>query len=279
VKQQIEAIPCDQARKVGTTAGWTEYLTKHPSGLCVAEAKYGAIHAETCPAGFAFIEGGTFTMGSENDSEASSDEKPAHRVTVSGFCLARTEVTQADWESVMGSNPSSFKGANRPVEEVSWNDAIEYCNKRSQKEGLRPVYGSDGSVDRQANGYRLPTEAEWEYAARGGSTAPRYGDLDSIAWYSGNSGPQTHDVGQKRPNGYGLYDMLGNVWEWTQDWYGGYSAGSQTDPEGPASGSARVFRGGSWDGGASRARAGSRSLDDPSNRSYYLGFRPLRSLP
>jgi formylglycine-generating enzyme required for sulfatase activity len=133
--------------------------------------------------------------------------------------------------------------------------------------------------DIAATGYRLPTEAEWEYAARAGTTTPRYGTLDQIAWYSSNSGSATHPVGQKTANAWNLYDMLGNVWEWTQDWKGDYSAGSQTDPQGPASGSSRVIRGGGWDDVASYARAGYRYYDPPDDRDYFLGFRPLRSLP
>lgn len=157
---------------------------------------------------------GTFTMGcSPGDSERHDDEKPAHRVTITkGFWLGQTEVTQAAYQRVVGTDPSDFKGANLPVEQVSWDQAQAYC---------------------QAIGGRLPTEAEWEYAARAGSVQSRYGDIDRIAWYYGNSGGHTHEVAQKEANAWGLYDMLGNVWEWTADGYGGYAPGSAVDPAGP----------------------------------------------
>jgi formylglycine-generating enzyme required for sulfatase activity len=235
--------------------------------------------APECPPDMVKIPAGTFTMGSENDPEASGDEKPSHKVTVSAFCLAKTEVTQADWSRVMGGNPSNFKGDKRPVETLSWNDAVAYCNKRSQREGLRAAYDANGKLVPGANGYRLPTEAEWEYAARAGTKTPRYGELDAIAWYDRNSGSETHDVGTKKANAWGLYDMLGNVWEWTHDWYESYGGGAQRDPRGPSSGSDRVTRGGSWFSSASAVRASQRFGIAPGYTNSYIGFRPLRSLP
>ena len=144
-----------------------------------------------------YVTGGTFLMGSpDNEPDRDSDERPQHRVTVPGFSMGKYEITQAQWKAVMGTNPSYFKGDNLPVENVSWNDAKEFCSKLSQMTGKQ---------------YRLPTEAEWEYACRAGTTGPYAGNLDAMAWYSNNAGFKTHPVGQKRPNAFGLYDMHGNV--------------------------------------------------------------------
>jgi formylglycine-generating enzyme required for sulfatase activity len=181
------------------------------------------------------------------------------------------EVKQAEYEAVMGSNPSSFKGdLNRPVEQVSWSDAVLYCQKLTERER-----GAGLITVRQA--YRLSTEAEWEYAARAGTTGARYGELAAIAWWSGNAGNATHPVKQKAANAWGLYDMLGNVWEWCGDWDGGYPTGSVTDPTGPSSGSLRVGRGGSWDIGARFVRSAIRGRWDPDIRGSHLGFRPVLS--
>jgi len=207
------------------------------------------------------ISGGTFIMGSES-SEAYNDEKPIHRVTLDGFWIGKYEVTQAEWVKVMGSNPSSFKGNDwLPVENVSWNDVQAYIQKLNAATGKH---------------YRLPTEAEWECACRAGTTGDRYGALASIAWYDDNSGGRTHPVGEKGPNAFGLYDMLGNVWEWCADWYGSYWAGSVTNPHGPSTGASRVVRGGSWFYFARVARASFRIIYDPSGRFGYLGFRLAR---
>ena len=184
------------------------------------------------------VEGGTFTMGatSEQGSDASFDEKPTHQVTLSTFYIGKYEVTQAEWQAVMGTNPSRFKGDNLPVENVSWYDCRKFIRKLNELTGKQ---------------FRFPTEAEWEYAARGGNKSNRTkyaggGDIDNVAWYEENSNKTTHPVGQKRPNELGLYDMSGNVWEWCQDWYGDYSSASQTNPQGPATGTFRRLRGGSW---------------------------------
>jgi len=171
----------------------------------------------------------------------------------------------------MGSNPSHFKGTDRPVENVSWAEAVEFCwklTKMHQEAGAMP----------QGWSWRLPTEAEWEYAARAGTTGPRHGELDAIAWHTGNSGGKTHPVSQKAANAWGLYDMIGNVAEWCSDWYGDYPTGSVTDPTGAAtSGSFRVFRGGSWYGDAGLARSAYRLGRVPGFRSNLLGFRPALS--
>jgi formylglycine-generating enzyme required for sulfatase activity len=203
---------------------------------------------------YVWIPPGTFTMGcSWGDAECDDDEKPAHRVTIThGLWIGQTEVTQAAYQRAMGTNPSHFQGTNLPVETISWNEAQTYC---------------------EAVGMRLPTEAEWEYAARAGSTGARYGDLDAIAWYAGNSGNKTHEAGQKQPNAWGLYDMLGNVWEWVAAWGAEYAAGSQSDPRGPASGTHRVLRGGSWYYGPRLARASLRNRLVPEYRGYADGVR------
>ena len=197
----------------------------------------------------------------------------AHKVTLTNhFELGVYEVTQEEYERVMGTNPSQFKGARNPVEQVSWDDAVEFCRKLS----ALPAEKSAGYV------YRLPTEAEWEYACRAGTTTVySFGDsaaqLGEYAWYIDNSGNATHPVGGKKPNAWGLYEMHGNVWEWCQDWYGDYPSGAATDPTGPSSGSGRVHRGGSWNGNFERCRSANRFRGTPDYRSYSQGFRVLRS--
>jgi formylglycine-generating enzyme required for sulfatase activity len=162
------------------------------------------------------------------------------------------------------------------VEQVSWFDAVEFCNELSRQTGLEPAYGMAGEqVTRnpKATGYRLPTEAQWEYACRAGTTGDRYGELDDIAWYDENSGGESHGVGQKQANGFGLYDMLGNVWEWCNDWYGRYPKEPVTDPAGAEQGSGRVDRGGSWGNGPSIVRSANRAGFTPDSRDGNLGFR------
>jgi formylglycine-generating enzyme required for sulfatase activity len=208
---------------------------------------------------FVRIPSGTFTMGS-NSSEADRHEKPPHTVTISRpFYMATTEVTQAQWEAVVGGNPSKFQGVDLPVEQVSWYDTKEFIRKLNIKDGCTR--------------YRLPTEAEWEYACRAGTTGPWYGDLDSIAWYDPNSGSTTHPVGQKLANAWGLNDMLGNVYEWCEDWREAYAGENATDPRGPSSGWARVVRGGSWLIHANRARSYFRDFFPPDERRDDIGFR------
>ena len=208
------------------------------------------------------IQGGSFMMGS-NDGEAY--EKPIHRVTVSDFYMGKTEVTQALWTAVMGNNPSYFKGDNLPVENVSWDDTQEFIKKLNRLTGKK---------------YRLPTEAEWEYAAGGGSnnrTKWAVTDVESsvsaYSWHDSNSGSQMHEVASKLPNSLGLYDMSGNVWEWCNDWYVYYSSNDQVNPTGETTGSYRVFRGGSWNTYLQYCRVASRSGNKPGNRFSNLGFR------
>ena len=222
-----------------------------------AEARRKALTGE-----FIQIPAGEFMMGSNSGG---SDEKPRHRVRITKrFEMGKYEVTQAQWKAAMGANPSNFKGDDRPVETVSWNDAQEFLKRlNATDDGYR---------------YRLPTEAEWEYAARAGSTADTVADLDAVAWYSGNSGSETHPVGRKRANAWGLYDMLGNVWEWCADWYGAnyYSSSPVDDPQGPASGAFHVVRGGSWDFGPEVVRPSGRDWDVPGVRVLNFGFRLVR---
>jgi formylglycine-generating enzyme required for sulfatase activity len=206
---------------------------------------------------YVWIPAGTFIMGcSPGDGECRGDEIPAHEVTLTiGFWMGQTPVTQQAYQLVMGENPSHPEGAQLPVVTVNWLKAQSYC---------------------QAVGMRLPTEAEWEYAARAGSVTSRYGDLDKIAWYSANSGGKAHEVGQKPPNAWGLYDMLGNVWQWTADWYTDkYSGTSQTDPHGPASGTFRPLRGGCWSNDPSYVRVSYRVSVNPESRTNDVGFRCL----
>ena len=211
---------------------------------------------------FRWCPPGTFTMGSPTDEEDRDSDETQHEITLTkGFWMMETEVTQKQWKAVMGSLPDcGFKGDNLPVERVSWNDCQEFCEKCSAL-GL-PV--------------QLPTEAQWEYACRAGSTGAYAGNLDEMAWYGSNSGSKTHPVGTKKANAWGLYDMHGNVWEWCQDWYGDYPSGSVTDPTGPSNGSSRVYRGGSWLNFAWICRSAFRGSLDPGLQSNDLGFRCVK---
>ncbi len=210
------------------------------------------------------VKGGTFQMGATSEQQSpDSDEKPVHSVTLSDYYIGETEVTQALWTAVMGSNPSNFKGDNLPVERVSWDDCQTFIRKLNQLTGAT---------------FRLPTEAEWEYAARGGNKSRGYqysgsNNLSDVAWYTSNSGDKTHAVKTKQPNELGLYDMSGNVWEWCQDWYGDYTSRAQMNPTGPSSGSYRVSRGGGWYGDAGYCRVSNRYCNTPGNRGDNLGFR------
>jgi formylglycine-generating enzyme required for sulfatase activity len=229
------------------------------------------------------VSGGAFVMGSPAAERGrSSNEGPQRRVTVSPFYLSVFPVTQAEFLEIMGTNPASFAEANLPVESVSWFDAIEYCNRRSAAEGLTPAYTIQGTTvtwNRAANGYRLPTEAEWEFACRAGTVTPFYsGDsVDSAGWHSGNSGGQPQQVGKKQPNAWGLHDMHGNVLEWCWDWLGDYPPEPETNPQGAESGSMRVYRGGSWRFAAHQTRSAFRFGNNPHLRLNFIGFRVARN--
>jgi formylglycine-generating enzyme required for sulfatase activity len=248
------------------------------------------------PSDMVRIQGGSFLMGSLASEASRDDDEVQHRVTVSGFYLGKYEVTQKEYQAVMGTNPSNWKGDNLPVEQVSWFDAVEYCNKRSQREGLTVAYTISGTGDsrtvtwnRSANGYRLPTEAEWEYACRAGTTTPfstgsntttNQANYNGNNPYNGNAKgtyrEKTTAVGSFAANAWGLYDMHGNVYEWCWDWYGSYASGNQTDPMGASLGTYRVFRGGSWNGNGQYLRSAFRGYRTPSYRYINLGFRFLR---
>ncbi|MDX2285871.1 MAG: SUMF1/EgtB/PvdO family nonheme iron enzyme [Bacteroidia bacterium] len=237
------------AKTANTCAAYEAYLRDYPQGsyrepaelkrqeLCSGPGSGPDSYTDAWTGRMIRIRGGSFQMG--DASSGQSDEQPVHRVTLSDFYLGETEVTQAQWRAVMGTNPSYFKDCDQcPVESVSWEEVQEFLRKLNAKTGKT---------------YRLPTEAEWEYAAGGGAAGrTKWAGTDSesslgnYAWYDANSGGKTHPVKQKQPNALGLYDMSGNVWEWCQDWYGSYGASDISNPAGPASGSVRVDRGGSW---------------------------------
>ena len=215
-----------------------------------------------------FVEGGTFMMG-DDDSEYDG-EKPAHPVTLSSYYIGKYPVTQAQWKAIMGYNPSDFKNTDScPEERVTWEDAQLFINKLNKK-----------CTNKK---YRLPTEAEWEYAARGGKKSKGYkysgsDDNESVAWCHQKSDGKTHPVGQKQPNELGIYDMSGNVWEWCNDWYGGYSSEEQTNPSGPAFGEFRVIRGGSWRNNPANSHVAFRINDNRYPRLNIIGFRVVVSL-
>ena len=206
------------------------------------------------------VKGGTFQMGIDDGYEW---EKPVHQVTLSDYYIGETEVTQELWNAVMGSNPSYFGDMQRPVEKVSWDDCQTFISRLNELTGET---------------FRLPTEAQWEYAARGGNKSKGYtysgsNAIDDVAWYNDNSDRMTHPVKTKAPNELGIYDMSGNVWEWCSDWYGSYSSDAQTDPTGPATGSYRVWRGGSWDFYATHCRVAFRNCNSPTYSFNCLGLR------
>ena len=215
------------------------------------------------------VEAGTFMMGATSEMQKPwYDEKPVHQVTLTNdYYMGKYEVTQNLWKAVMGRNPSKFKGDDLPVEKVSWDDCQEFISKLNSMTGRK---------------FRLPTEAEWEYAARGGKKSRGYqysgsSKMSEVAWYTANSGSKTHPVGKKQANELGLYDMTGNVLEWCQDWYGSYVSSSQTNPTGAFSGFFRVFRGGSWYGNAGNCRSSCRDSYNPGNRNFDLGLRLVLS--
>jgi formylglycine-generating enzyme required for sulfatase activity len=236
-----------------------------------------------------WIPAGWFQMGSEAEGEF--DETP-HNVYVSSFYIDRTELTQQEYERVMGKNPSRWKGQDNPVEQIRWRNAAQYCNTRSQLEGLQPAYDPNTwECDFGANGYRLPTEAEWEYACRAGtSTTYHFGDnsaqLASFAWFKGNCTRGPRPVAHREPNAWGLYDMYGNVWEWCHDFYGEdyYRQSPERDPKGQSQGQTRVVRGGCWNSRPNECRSAYRNYEDPGYTDTcfgkdihgFVGFRCVR---
>ena len=216
---------------------------------------------------FVWIPGGCFQMGSDA-TEAEADEQPVHKVCVDGFWIGKYEVTQDEWQTLMADTPSRFEGGRNPVEQVSWDDCQRFIQEMNALSQAR---------------FRLPTEAEWEYAARGGLESRGYtysgsNDLDSVGWYFGNSDARTHDVGGKHPNESELFDMSGNVWEWCSDWYGKkyYLQSPEDNPQGPDEGTHRVIRGGSWVDPAGVPRVANRLMIAPETRLLDIGFRLVK---
>ena len=234
-----------------------------------------------------FVKGGSFQMGSKagivNGAVA---ERPVHTVVLKDFMIGKYEVTQKIYKAVTGSNPSVHQGKNLPVDNVTWYEAVMFCNQFSELESLEKVYtinDKNVSADFSRNGYRLPTEAEWEYAARGGkySRGRRYAGsnkIDSVAWYAFDSGSRSHTVGTRAANELGLYDMSGNVWEWCWDWYKKYTEQQQTDPTGGSNGKYRIIRGNCWSGDKSDCTVWQRGLGVPFLSIDSLGFRLARSI-
>lgn len=247
-----------------------------------------------------FVEGGTFLMGSE---DGDLDEMPTHWVTINSFWIAKYPVTQELWIDIMGINPSYFKGKKRPVETISWYDAIEFCNRLSEKEGLTPCYSEETRIKKTffgrlagleedvincnfyTDGYRLLTEAEWEFVARGGNKTGGFeysghNEIEKVAWYCANANGSTHDVGKKKPNELGIFDMSGNIHEWCWDLYSQryYSVSEQSNPVGPLSGYYRVSRGGDWGSDESSCSVVKRHYFNPADGFGTLGFRLARTM-
>lgn len=256
------------------------------------------------PEGLVLIQGGSFQMGSPDTEPWRSEDETQHPVTVSDFYISPYELTQAEYQEVVGENPSSFSGENLPVENVSWMDAVIYCNARSEQEGLTPVYTIDDQNvvwNREADGYRLPTEAEWEYACRAGTSTPfntenspsaeevnyyghypyeiegNYFSQDDLETQPGQYRETTVNVGSFSPNAFGLYDTHGNVSEWVWDYYGPYNTDPQTDPTGPETGALRVYRGGGWNDFAKNMRSAYRATLEQDHSSFNIGIRLVRN--
>jgi len=251
---------------------------REPAGIQVTKTGCG-MNMVTIPAG-------QFMMGV---NEGPIDAKPAHQVKVDGFLMDQHEITQDVYEGVTGKNPSRRKNPRNPVEQVTWSAAVKFCNARSTQEGLSPCYNTNTwECDFSANGYRLPTEAEWEYACRAGSSTRFYfgesnEELRSFGWFEGNSESKPHPAGQRKPNAWGLYDMAGNVWEWCNDFYGSkYFRDSPADnPRGPTQGEKRVLRGGAWSSSAGNCTSWVRNCDEAGSTDVCLtmdsnGFRCVR---
>lgn len=301
---------------MGADSGWSGYSDTTWSGYSdvamtntTAAASAGNTAADNkigdnMKDGFVYIEGGTYTMGSPASENWRSDDETQHEVTVSPFYMSAYELTQKEYEDITGSNPSTFTGDNLPVDNVSWLDAVNYCNLRSEAEGLTPVYtinGNNVSWNRNANGYRLPTEAEWEYACRAGTTTPfntqtsisadeanYYGhypyDIEENYFTQGNLSTKPGEYRQTtvavdsfKPNAWGLYNMHGNVSEWVWDYYGSYDVTDTNDPTGPDNGAFRVYRGGGWNDFAKNMRSSYRATLEQEKGSFNIGIRLVRN--
>jgi len=278
-------------QRAGEKRGLATFL-----GAILLLALAGCERGETLPvvttksgAEMVLIPGGWFEMGS---ARGRPEETPVHKVWVDSFLMDRCEVTQEQYDQVIVGNPSHFRGAKRPVEQIAWDKAAIYCNGRSRAEGLTPCYDEDtAECNFAANGYRLPTEAEWEYACRAGTTTEYFlgsgaNRLKDHAWFAGNSGKETHPVGLKKPNRWGLFDLLGNVAEWCNDVYADdtYKTRPDRNPRGPAKGTKFVLRGGAWDSNAEICRSAARVGEDPGLQDACfaldaIGFRCVRNVP
>jgi formylglycine-generating enzyme required for sulfatase activity len=286
--RMISSQPMSAPRAVGTTNS-TPAANSQPSATAVqlvSMSQQEVVLPLPVPVNMVKINGGTFMMGSPSSEPGYNKNEIQHKVTVSDFYIGNFPVTQKEYQEAMGTNPSRFKGDNHPVECVSWFDAIEYCNKRSQMEGLTPAYtrsGNNVTWNKKANGYRLPTEAEWEYACRAGTTTAYNTGADNITdntgWYNANSDGKTHSSGQKPANAWGLYDMHGNVSEWCWDWFDEkyYSSSSINNPVGANSGKGRVIRGGDWVSNDIHVRSARRYSSVPRGQVSSLGFRVVRN--
>lgn len=271
-----------------------KYVMLAALALLLALPEGAAMAAES---GMVGIKGGTFTMGSPANEISRGKEEIQRQVILDAFFIGKHTVTQKEFQDVMGSNPSNFNGDNLPVENVTWFEAVLFCNALSEKQGLTPAYFVSGSGEttsvtwnREADGYRLPTEAEWEYACRAGTVTPFSTGVnittDQANYYGNypyNDAPRgryretTVPVGSLVANPWGLHEMHGNVWEWCWDWYGEYAAGAQTNPAGAESGTFRVNRGGGWNDFGRHLRSAYRAAHNPSNRTFNLGFRLARN--
>jgi len=296
--QKIKALEEEEdwqkALRWNKTSYYEDYLEEYPNGKYAAEARehIDAILTKIIlpeppklivPEGLILVEGGTFQMGSNKND----NEKPIHEVKLDSFYIGKYPVTFEAYDAFCAATQRDKPGdqdwgrARRPVTDVSWYDAVAYCNWLSAQQNLQQVYtinGKDVGVNWRAKGYRLPTEAEWEYAARGGKKRNGFeyagsNNLDEVGWYDGNSKTTPHPVGNKKANELGIHDMSGNVWEWCNDWYAAYPASAQTNPQGPDKGSYRVFRGGSWRYDAQCCRAAGRYGYTPTYRYDFIGFR------
>ena len=297
--------PTEQETNASSGGGQAESGQEETEGMEEAE-RDDTINMDTnqIPEGFVLIRGGTFQMGSPEDEAWRSGDEVRHMVAVSDFYMSACELTQAEYEEITGENPSSFSGADLPVENISWLDAVSCCNARSEREGLTPAYtidGSDVTWDRSADGYRLPTEAEWEYACRAGTTTPfntetsispeecnyyghypyeiedHYFSQGSLATRPGEYRQTTVPVASFSPNRWGLYNMHGNVGEWVWDYYGAYDTEDQTDPTGPGTGTLRVYRGGGWNDFAKNMRSAYRAALAGDKGSFNIGLRLVRN--
>ena len=269
MREEFARIRVEQDRRVGEEAKRAAEEEKRRSeeeAKRRAEVEVSKKFYERVAGELVFVKGGCYPMGNSFGGRR-PDEQPVHEVCVDDFHIGKYEVTQGQWKELMGNNPSDNKGSdNYPVEKVSWNDVQDFIRKLNEKTG---------------HSYRLPTEAEWEYAARSGGKPEQYSggaDIDAVTWYQSNSGGKTHNVGTKAPNGLGIHDMSGNVWEWVQDWYeSGYYSGSPRDnPKGPSSGTHRIGRGGSWYNDAGFCRSTNRYRYSPEIRDDFLGFRLVK---